>query len=97
MNYGFNADKSLPYKREKQNKVFKVLAKKGKPTIGWFYGFKLHLIVNDKGELIAFKLTAGNVDDRAPVVDLTKELIGKLIADKGYISQNLTEALLQKG
>ena len=84
-------------KREKQNKVFKGLAKKGKSTIGWFYGFKLHLIVNDKGDLIAFKLTAGNVDDREPVLDLTQELMGKLIGDKGYISQKLSDDLLQKG
>ena len=84
-------------KREKQHRVFKGLAKKGKSTMGWFFGFKLHLIINDKGELIAFKLTAGNVDDRAPVVDLTKNLIGKLIGDKGYISQQLFDELFQQG
>jgi hypothetical protein len=89
--------KACHIKREKQNKVFKGLAKKGKSTIGWFYGFKLHLIVNDKGELMAFKLTAGNVDDREPVLDLTQDLIGKLIGDKGYISQKLTDNLFQKG
>ena len=76
-------------KREKQNKVFKGLAQKGKSTIGWFYGFKLHLVINDKGELIVFKLTAGNVDGRTPVPNLVKDLIGKIVGDKGYISQKL--------
>jgi hypothetical protein len=84
-------------KREKQHRVFKGLAKKGKSTIGWFFGFKLHLIINDKGELVAFKLTAANVDDRAPVADLTKSLMGKLVGDKGYISQKLFDDLFQHG
>jgi hypothetical protein len=84
-------------KREKQHRVFKGLAKKGKSSIGWFFGFKLHLVINDKGELIAFKLTAGNVDDRKPVPDLVKNLIGKLFGDKGYISQQLSDRLFQKG
>ncbi len=50
----------------------------GKNSVGWHYGFKLHLIINDRGELLAFKLTSGNTDDRKPVPDLTKDLIGKL-------------------
>jgi hypothetical protein len=89
--------KGCHIKREKQNRVFKGLAKKGKSTIGWFFGFKLHLVINDKGELMAVKLTAGNVDDRQPVMDLVKELVGKLIGDKGYISQDLFEKLLEQG
>lgn len=84
-------------KREHQHRVFAGLAKKGKTTTGWFFGFKLHLVINDKGELMAFKLTAGNVDDRKPVPDLVKGLIGKLVGDKGYISQNLFECLWQQG
>ena len=84
-------------KREKQHKVFKGLAKKSRSTIGWFFGFKLHLVINDKGEIMAFKLTAGNVDDRKPVPDLMENLLGKLFGDKGYISQKLTEQLMQQG
>lgn len=84
-------------KREKQNRVFKGLAKKGKSTMGWFFGFKLHLVINDKGELMAVKLTVGNMDDRKPVIDLVKDLTGKLVGDKGYISQELFEKLLQQG
>ena len=83
-------------KREKQHKVFKNFAKKSKSSVGWFFGFKLHLVINDKGELMAFKVTAGNVGDRKPVVDLTKKLIGKLFGDKGYISNKLTEELFSK-
>lgn len=89
--------KSCHIKREKQHKVFKGIAKKGKSSIGWFFGFKLHLVINDKGELMAFKLTAGNVDDRKPVIDLMRNLIGKLFGDKGYISQTLSEHLIEQG
>jgi len=69
----------------------------GKTTVGWFYGFKLHLVINDEGELLAFKLTAGNVDDRAPVPALTRGLFGKLFGDKGYISQQLFDELYERG
>ncbi len=84
-------------KRMSRNKVFKGIAKKGKSTIGWFFGFKLHLIVNDTGELLSFMLTPGNVDDRKPVPQLTKKLWGKLFGDKGYVCQKLFEQLLEKG
>jgi hypothetical protein len=80
-------------KREKQHRVFNGLARKAKSTIGWFYGVKLHLVINDRGEIMAFKVTAGNVDDRKPVADLVKHLAGKLFGDKGYISQTLSESL----
>ena len=62
--------------------------------MGWFYGFKLHLVINDCGELLACQITPGNVDDRKPVPALCKRLFGKLIADRGYISQPLFEQLL---
>lgn len=81
-------------KRAGRNRVFDSVAKFGKSTMGWFLGFKLHLIINDKGELLAFKLTPGNIDDRKPVVELAKAISGKLFGDKGYISQNLLEQLL---
>ena len=89
--------KACHIKRERQHRVFNGIAKKAKSTIGWFFCFKLHLIINDKGEIMAFKLTAGNVDDRKPVPDLVKHLSGKLFGDKGYISQKLFETLFQQG
>jgi len=67
--------------------VFVGRAARGKTSVGWFYGFKLHLVVNDQGELLAFCLTPGNVDDRHPVPKLATGLIGKLFGDKGYLSQ----------
>jgi len=86
-------------KREKQNKVFKGLAKKGKTSMGWFYGFKLHLIVNEKGEILSFLFTPGNVSDNniEVVTRLCKNLYGKLFGDKGYISQKLFEKLYLQG
>ena len=77
------------------HKVFAGLAQRGKGSMGWFYGFKLHLLVNDDGELLACQITSGNVDDREPVPAFAKRLFGKLIADRGYISQALFEQLLE--
>jgi DDE family transposase len=76
------------------HKVFAGVAQRGKGSMGWFYGFKLHLVVNDWGELLACQITPGNVDDREPVPTLCRRLFGKLIADRGYISQSLFEQLL---
>ena len=76
------------------HRVFAQLAQRGKGSMGWFYGFKLHLVVNDCGELLACQITPGNVDDRKPVPALSRRLFGKLIADRGYISQALFEQLL---
>ncbi|KNY25336.1 Transposase DDE domain containing protein [Pseudobacteroides cellulosolvens ATCC 35603 = DSM 2933] len=80
-------------------KVFKDIAHRGKSSTGWFYGFKLHLVINDMGEILSFFLTTGEVDDReAEVIDiLTKDLFGKLFGDKGYISQPLFKRLYEKG
>lgn len=89
--------KACHIKRAKTNRVFNELGVRSKSTMGWFFGFKLHLIVNDKGELMAFKLTKGNVDDRKPVPNLVQQLVGKLFGDKGYISHKLFESLYAKG
>ena len=84
-------------KRIRRNKVFKGLAKRGKTTTGWFYGFKLHLIINDRGEILAFQLTQGNLADVSIVEKLSKGLVGKLFGDKGYISAALGKKLLERG
>ena len=86
-------------KREKQHKVFKGLAQKSKGTLGWYYGFKLHLIVNDKGEILSFCFSRANVDDRDQKIlsVMTREVFGKLFGDRGYISQKLAEYLWNDG
>lgn len=84
-------------KRIQRNKVFKGLAKRGKTTSGWFYGFKLHIIINEKGEILAFQLTPGNVSDVSMVESLSKGIYGKLFGDKGYISSDLGKRLLERG
>jgi len=83
-------------RRIQSHRVFAHLAERGKSSVDWFYGFKLHLIVNDQGELLAFHLTPGNVDDRQPVPKLAKGLLGKLFGDRGYISKALQEVLSQQ-
>jgi len=57
--------------------------------VDWVYGFKLHLIVNETGELLAVHLTPGNVDDRKPVDVMTQTLFSKLFGDKGYLTNPL--------
>lgn len=84
-------------RRVSSHKVFRGLAKKGKTSVGWFFGFKLHIIINHLGELLNFTLTAGNVDDRKPVVYLAKSLWGKLFGDRGYISNELFQSLWEQG
>jgi len=86
-------------KRIGSNKVFADIAQRGKTSMGWFFGFKLHIIVNDKGEVINFAFTEANVDDRQPLISgkLLKEIWGKLFGDRGYISQNLFLTLFVDG
>jgi transposase len=81
------------HRRISSHRVFAGLAQLGKSSMGWFYGFKLHLVINEQGELLGLTLTPGNVDDRRPVRKLVRELWGKLFGDRGYISQELFEQL----
>ena len=83
--------------RCKRHKVFKDFAVKGKTSTGWFFGFKLHLIFNVKGEIIRLRITGANVDDRAPVMALVKGITAKLLGDKGYISKKLFSQLFDQG
>jgi hypothetical protein len=83
-------------RRIHSHKVFQGCARRGKTSVDWFYGFKLHLIINDCGELLSLRVTPGNVDDRRPVPKLVKELFGKLFGDKGYISHTLFETLYER-
>jgi hypothetical protein len=86
-------------RREKQYKTFKDLATKGHTSTGWFFGFKLHLIINDKGEILDFMFTKANVDDREPlkINNFHKRIFGKLFGDKGYIGKDLFEQLFIDG
>lgn len=82
-------------RRISQHRTFAHVAQRGRNSVDWFYGFKLHLVVNDRGELLACRLSAGNVDDRAPVPKLARRLHGWLFGDKGYLSQPLAKILLE--
>jgi len=81
-------------RRIPKHQVFKGIAARGKTSVDWFFGFKLHLVCNDRGELLNIAVTPGNTDDRKPVLSLLKGLSGKVLADRGYISQALFETLL---
>lgn len=79
-----------------QHRQFIGIAARGKTTLGWFYGFKLHLAVSDRGELLGWQVTPGNCDDRRPVPKLTKRLFGKLFGDRGYLSAPLKMLLREQ-
>lgn len=82
-------------RRITRHRVFTNLAARGKTSVDWFYGFKLHLVVNEHGELLNVTLTPGNTDDRRPVPELLKHLFGKVFADRGYVSQALAQQLFE--
>jgi hypothetical protein len=87
-------------KRIYSHKTFRGLAKRGKTSTGWFYGFKLHMIINSKGEILDFAITAGNVaDNNSSVIEkITQKIHGKLYGDKGYLlNPNLFQKLYSKG
>jgi len=80
-----------------RHKVFEGIAQRGKTSTGWFFGFKLHLIINEKGELMSFRITPGNKDDRSVVEKMVQGLQGWLFGDKGYLGKKLTQCLLNQG
>jgi hypothetical protein len=84
-------------RRIHSHRVFAGVAQRARRSLDWFYGLKLHFVINEQGELLAFRLTPGNVDDRTPVPGLAAALWGKLFGDRGYLSQELFERLQQSG
>src|SRR3982751_1314300 len=84
-------------RRISSHKVFAGLAQRGKGSMGWFYGFKLHLVINDRGEVLGLTLTPWNTDARRPVSKLVRQLWGKLFGDRGYLGQELFEQLWTEG
>lgn len=80
-----------------RNKVFEGIAERSKSSMGWFFGFKLHLVINHCGEILSFSVTKGNTNDRVPVKKLCSRLTGKLYGDKGYLSKKLFDQLYGQG
>jgi hypothetical protein len=80
-----------------RHKTFKNMAQRGKTSMGWFYGFKLHVVTNNKGQITAFKLSTGNVDDRKPVIEMIKSLKGLMFGDRGYLGKELKKLLEELG
>ena len=84
-------------RRIHRHKVFNGLAARGKTSMGWFYGLKLHFVINHEGQVVALKITPGNTADSTVLDDVTRRLTGKLYADKGYIGNELFRTLWQRG
>lgn len=80
-----------------QHRQFLDLAQRGKTSVGWFDGFKLHVAVSECGDLLSWFITPGNTDDRKPVPELARRLWGKLFGDKGYVSEPLKLLLKESG
>lgn len=84
-------------RRINQHQVFKGIAARGKGSTGWSFGFKLHLVVNDTGELLAVYLTAANRHELKALPKLVNHLFGKLFGDMAYLSQSMFEQLMEQG
>ena len=84
-------------KRIFDHQVCEGLAERGKSSMGWFFGFKLHVVCDSLGRLASLLLTPGNTDDRKFVLKLLKGLKGLCIADAGYVSKKLMQELYQQG
>src|SRR5215210_454358 len=84
-------------RRIHRHKVFDGLAARGKTSMGWFYGLKLHCVINHKGQIMALKITPGNTADSTVLDEMTRHLAGKLYADKGYIGRDLFHKLWRRG
>ena len=84
-------------KRSRRHKTFDKIAKYGRTSVGWFFGLKLHLVINDRGELIAFKMTSGKQNDAKSGESIMENLKGLMFGDKGYIGKNLFSRLLDNG
>ena len=82
--------------RIERHKVFKGIVQRGKSSTAWFCGFKLHAVINHQGELLAIKLTPGNVDERKGLLAIASSLFGKLYADKGYIHKVFVQKMKNK-
>jgi len=84
-------------RRIDRHKVFDGLAARGKTSMGWFFGLKLHFVINHKGQIMALRITPGNTADNTVLDPITQNLTGKLYADKGYISHELFHRLWKRG
>jgi len=84
-------------KRTSSNRVFGKLAKIGKSSYGWFMGYKLHIVINNKGQIIAVKITKANKSDLTCAKALAINLTGRMFGDKAYISKDLFNGLFQQG
>ncbi len=93
----FRDFKTFYLKRSRRHKVFDEIAEYGKTSVGWFFGLKMHIVVNNQGQLIAFKIAQGNKHDVSEVVSLLEGLSGLSFGDKGYIGKKIFEELLSKG
>jgi hypothetical protein len=84
-------------RRISSHRVCNGIAQRGKTSKGWFYGFKLHLVVDEFGNILSFTITPGNIDDRVPLYVLLKKIHGIVLADAGYINHQIMEELFEKG
>lgn len=84
-------------KRIFNHKVCKDIAKRGKGSMGWFYGFKLHIICNELMQILKLKITTGNADDRKTLEMMWNNILGTIVADAGYIGKNWREKAREKG
>ena len=84
-------------RRASRHKTFDEVADYGHTSVGWFFGLKLHLVTNNRGELMAFKITRGNRHDSKEVVPLLKKFKGLGFGDRGYLGKKIFKELIAGG
>jgi hypothetical protein len=84
-------------KRSKRHKTFESVATYGKTSVGWFFGLKLHIVTNHKGELMTFKVTKGDCHDAKVAPNLLTPFEGLAFGDKGYLGKKIFDELFKNG
>ena len=80
-----------------RHKTFDAVAEYGHTSVGWFFGLKLHLVINDRGELMAFKITRGSRHDSKEAAPLLRKFKGLAFGDRGYLGKRIFEELMAGG
>ena len=83
--------------RSLSHKVAKDYATKSKTHTGWFYGFRLHIIVNEWMEILGCKIASGSKDERKVLASMWDNIIGMIVADAGYIGKQWAEKAKEGG
>jgi hypothetical protein len=73
--------------RSLSHKVAKGVASKSKTHTGWFYGFRLHIVINGWLEILGIRITTATEDERRALASMWDDFLGMIVADAGYVGK----------